>query len=189
MEVELKGNDHFLSLFSGYQEFPVEKQTPIAISKSKRKAATSENYCEEEEEQAEGTSTSIKQLDARQFFVKSSQETKTIGRGTNNPRLSRDARNEFLVQVCGPDPIPAIHRVNDRYHKRFSEFNDSSDGKVRASPSIAHLYRTRHQIPLATKAQIDEFVSNAKRLTIGTDGVSFGKCPITALRWAVLRIA
>lgn len=104
--------------------------------------------------------------------MKSSQESKGKGKGSNNPQLAKASKHKLMRQVASGDSIASIQRNNQSYFDDFEIFHYSPDNRVRAAPSASQLNKLRQQLPLANKEQIDAFIDAADRLTLGTDGVS-----------------
>ena len=111
-------------------------------------------------------------MQARDYFVKSSQETRKEGKGKNNPKLSEATKHDFLAQLSSGRSIPTITKTAKHFFDSFQEFHDSSDDRSRASPSQATLYRIKENLPLANRFHKKKFVEKAERLTLSTDGVS-----------------
>jgi hypothetical protein len=154
----------------GSREFPPkiphDNDASTELPRPSRALMKKVDYAEEEDEVQESTPSQ-----AQDYFIKSSQEKKTKGKGTNNPQLARTTKHDLLSLSASGKSIPTIVKMSKFWFEKF--FNDGSDDRNRASPSQATVYRINSSLPLANKFQIEEFIKNASRLTLATDGVSF----------------
>ena len=139
-------------------------------SSSKRETSATVNYEEIDDPVGEDH---LRQ--AKDFYVKSSQEEKTEGRGSNNPRHSLDTRHDILAQTASGSPVTQIAKTSEHNFKNFGIFNDKSDSKLRTPLSLRTCYRIRENLTLAIFEQLTDFVARSKRLTLATDGVSIKK--------------
>ena len=105
-------------------------------------------------------------------YVKQSQERYTPGKGKNNPRLSEETRYDCLIQFAADTPISAIHENAKNFIEEFKRYQDPHDEQSRQAPSLASLYRWKKDLEIANNFQLEEFVENAERLTISTDGTT-----------------
>lgn len=109
--------------------------------------------------------------ESRDYFLVKSKTTPVSGKGKNNPRLPESTRHKYLIQLA-KKPVSSVQYHNDFYFEDHKIFNKSTDGEKRRPASRSFLYKLRPNVLLASLFQLEEFVDNAERLTIATDGVS-----------------
>ena len=109
--------------------------------------------------------------ESRDYFVIKSKTTPVSGKGKNNPRLPESTRHKYLVQLA-KKPVSSVHYHNGEFFEDHKIFNKSTDEEKRRPASVSFLYKLRPNLLLASLFQLEEFITNAERLTIATDGVS-----------------
>ena len=152
----------------GYKDFPASEDQSTPKSSARRLKDPTIDYREEEDNQSQEDHLS----QASEFYVKSSQEEKTEGKGSNNPRHPLDTRHEALARTATGAPVTHIAKSMEETFNTFGIFNDESDSRKRTPMSLRTLYRAREQLPLVLQEQQKDFVAKSSRLTLSTDGVS-----------------
>ncbi|CAG5101500.1 Oidioi.mRNA.OKI2018_I69.YSR.g17150.t1.cds [Oikopleura dioica] len=117
--------------------FEMEGRKTFLANLQKRKT-TAPNYCETDEETEEPAENALLRaaLQANQFFIKESQESKGKGKGSNNPQLSKTSKHKLMRQVASGDSIASIQRNNQNYFDDFEIFHYSPDNKTTARANL-----------------------------------------------------
>ncbi|CAG5081548.1 Oidioi.mRNA.OKI2018_I69.PAR.g9906.t1.cds [Oikopleura dioica] len=89
----------------------------------------------------------------------------------NNPRLPPTTRFNHLIELASQS-VPSVHFNSTNKFKEHRIFSKPVEGETRRPVAKSTLYKLRPNLLLATFVQLEEFVKNAERLTLATDGTT-----------------
>ncbi|CAG5109716.1 Oidioi.mRNA.OKI2018_I69.chr2.g4219.t1.cds [Oikopleura dioica] len=107
----------------------------------------------------------------RDYYLVKSKSTPVSGRGKNNPRLPPTTRFNHLIELASQS-VPSVHFNSTNKFKEHRIFSKPVEGETRRPVAKSTLYKLRPNLLLATFVQLEEFVKNAERLTLATDGTT-----------------